>query len=63
MLIKMIAKEPMRCPVCGSTNLSKSVRKSIVDQSDSQPVSVALTYRCDNGHVLISPSTQLPSSS
>ena len=46
---------PAECPVCGSTILQVSHRQSV--SLPKEAVSGILSYRCENGHVFIAPST------
>lgn len=54
--------EPIQaCPVCGNKNLKASERQ-LVREQQPQSNSAALSYRCENGHVIM-PSSQPGASS
>jgi hypothetical protein len=46
---------PTKCPVCGSTSLQWSERKSVAlpDDRSQSNIQGVLSYRCENGHVFL----------
>lgn len=47
-----------KCPVCGNTKLQVLPRQGLCSESGVGPVNGILSYRCENGHVFMTPPAQ-----
>ena len=45
-----------RCPICGNTNITPVLRKTVLDTSNPQESGIVLAYRCSTGHFFVASS-------